>query len=139
MKFRWEGFDKSGTVKRGYVDAESDGAAHEKLRQEMGIMVQKCEPDGPVQMKTVLPGGESLGGNPEAFQVASRALGPPLSAGSIGGWKESLTAEITAAQTVMRYCADAKLTEGFSDAFLAQIAGRLIGDAMAKAVSKAQS
>jgi hypothetical protein len=60
MKFRWEGFDKSGTVKRGYVDADNDGLAAEKLRHEMGIMVQKCEPDGPEPMKTVLPGGDTL-------------------------------------------------------------------------------
>ena len=59
MRYRYEGFIATGQVKRGFVDAENEGLAVDKLR-DMGIFANKMEPDGPEPMKNVLPGGEQL-------------------------------------------------------------------------------
>lgn len=59
MNFRYEGFTAKNEVKRGYVEAESEGSAAEKLR-EMGIFLNKLEPDSQTPMKTALPGGTPL-------------------------------------------------------------------------------
>jgi hypothetical protein len=59
MRFRYEGFTKSGDVKRGYIDAERIENAAEELRM-MGVFSQKLEPDGPDAMRSVLPGGTPL-------------------------------------------------------------------------------
>ncbi len=69
-RFRYEGFTKSGDVKRGYIDADKIENAAEELRA-MGIFSQKLEPDGPQAMKSVLPGGTPLDPEP----VVSRPLG----------------------------------------------------------------
>lgn len=59
MRFRYEGFTKSGDVKRGYIDAERIENAAEELRL-WGIFSQKLEPDGPAPMRQTLPGGQPL-------------------------------------------------------------------------------
>ena len=59
MTFRYEGFTSKQEVKRGYIDAQTDGDAAEELRK-MGIFLNKLEQDSQTPMKTVLVGGESL-------------------------------------------------------------------------------
>lgn len=58
-RYRYEGFNNRTETKRGFVDAESEGEAAGKLR-DLGLFVQKLEPDSPEPMRQVLPGGNAL-------------------------------------------------------------------------------
>ena len=53
MKYRYEGFNKVGSIKRGTIDADNIGRAAEMLR-EQGIFAQQLEQDDGTQMKTIL-------------------------------------------------------------------------------------
>lgn len=65
-RFRYEGFNNRSETKRGFVDAETEAEAAGKLR-DLGLFVQKCEPDSQEPMRSVLPGGPAL---PDLTQVA---------------------------------------------------------------------
>jgi hypothetical protein len=53
MKYRYEGFNKVGSIKRGTVEADNIGRAAEMLRNE-GIFAQQLELDDGTQMRNVL-------------------------------------------------------------------------------------
>lgn len=58
MKFKYEGYDKQGTVKRGLIDAPDTTQACQNLRAD-GLFVQKCVPEHE-RLDAVLPGGEEI-------------------------------------------------------------------------------
>lgn len=77
-RFRYEGFNNRSETKRGFIDAENESEAAGKLR-DLGLFVQKCEPDAHEPMKQVLPGGNDF---PDLTKEASRP-DPRLAAGRI--------------------------------------------------------
>lgn len=70
-RFRYEGFNNRSETKRGFVDAENESEAAGKLR-DLGLFVQKCEPDAHEPMKQVLPGGEDFPEGTSRNLTASR-------------------------------------------------------------------
>ena len=143
MRYRYEGFTALSQVKRGYIDADNPEMAAQELR-EMGIFTNSIQPDGPLPMKQVLPGGEPMPEPEVSTDVpvgpADPGLGEPGVEGQRGmpHWEMDLRRNLEAIKEVRNLmCSDKEINPSILDLQLPHTTESLINEAIETAIKQA--
>lgn len=151
MRFNYEGFDAKANVKRGFIDAENQQQAAEKLR-ELGIFTNVLEPDSQ-DPKTVLAGGETMNvkaepekeekpePKPKAESKPESEPEPDSNPETVSpdAWKRNLAARFAAINKVIDHLRDSPLLleAGSLTPWVEQARSDAIQEAIKQAILKA--
>ena len=105
MRYRYEGFDKGGVVRHGFVEAADDGEASETIREQHGIYANLIELDNNQPMKKLFDHAPVVAAAPvDAVRPAQDTQGP-VTAG-LPDWRGWLKTELEGLASVLREVED---------------------------------